>query len=157
MVARVTEIDELMHRAAELRASGLSWDGIARALGRAPETVRRWTRQYKFKWARLLVLAEKRLLKEATAEAVAALRSQLRSEDAKTQREAAQKLLQLRMTLDRRKPKGQRGSPARRARAGSQRIGGYLRSLSDAEIDQLIRELGPPSSGTSDDAAGANR
>src|SRR4051794_28517484 len=89
--------DALLATAAELRAAGLAWDAVAAEVGRAADTVRKWPGLYPSRWTKHLRAAEDRLLAEAAAESVFFLRKQLRSDDEKTSRDAADKLIRFRV------------------------------------------------------------
>lgn len=124
----------LLVQAAEGRAAGLSWDEIATRVGRSPDTVRRWPRVYRRAWARAVREAEAQLLTQATAESVHTLRKQLRSEDEKASREAAQKLIQFRVAVSKKKP-------ARKAKSGSVATQyAALEGLSDEQLRSLAEE-----------------
>src|SRR5205823_5367444 len=73
--------DELLSRAAELRAGGSTWDAVAAKLNRSADTVRRWPALDPDRWQAALRAAERRLVAEAGAESVLVLRTLLRSED----------------------------------------------------------------------------
>ena len=81
MPANKPPSDDLLARAAELRAGGLSWEAVAAKIGRAADTVRRWPTQYPDRWQAVLHAAERRLVSEAGAESVLVLRQLLRSDD----------------------------------------------------------------------------
>jgi len=143
MVARKEPTDETLGRAAEMRAAGTSWEKIGEEVGRAADTVRRWPSIYRIRWQRMFARAEHVLLTEATAEAVLTLRRQLRSEDEKTAREAAQKLVQLRIAFKRRR-KSASGASHNRLPADisdGRRIANHLGGLTDVQIEQLLADL----------------
>lgn len=130
----------LIAAAAELRAGGASWDAVATQVGRSVETVRRWPVAYPAIWRKAARIAERQLLTDATAESVHTLRRQLRSEDDKASRDAAQKLIQFRVA------DGKRGRPKRTAKrpaAASDfvRVAAYLETLTHDQLDQLIAAL----------------
>ena len=91
--------DDVLARAAELRAAGSSWDVVAARLRRAAETVRKWPALYPTAWQTALRAAERRLVCEASAESVLILRQLLRSADEKVRRDAAKFLVDLRLEL----------------------------------------------------------
>src|SRR5688572_24708455 len=80
-------------RAAELRAEGQSWEQVARALGCPQLTVRKWSEEYPAFWADHLETARIEVREQANDEAVAVLRTLLRSEDDKVRRDAARELV----------------------------------------------------------------
>ena len=157
MVTPKVSTQELLERAAELRATGASWESIAMAVGRTTETVRRWPRVYRVVWNRRLATAERQIIAQATAEAVAALRQQIRSQDEKIARDAAHKLVQMRMMFERTKRQRQqpKRKPARRTNTDGQRIAHHLRTLTDAQIDSLLDELNGAASSSGDADNGA--
>src|SRR5207237_1855406 len=63
-----------MIEAAELRAAGLAWDGIAAKLGCDERSCRRWSEQYPEEWNRLLTRMEEKALRQAGNEAMTILR-----------------------------------------------------------------------------------
>jgi hypothetical protein len=83
----------LLAAAADLRASGISWEAVAARLRRAADTCRRWPARYPALWADLYAAAERGQMTEGRAEATAVLRSHLRLEDTKQTRDAAKALL----------------------------------------------------------------
>src|SRR5687767_3826217 len=97
--------DDVLATVAELRAGGLSWEAVAARVGKSVRTVQRWPTRYPFRWRKYLAAAEDQLLAEAAAESVHTLRGQLRSEDDKARRDAADKLLRFRLAgLRKKKP-----------------------------------------------------
>ena len=132
------KIEALLSQAAELRAAGQTWETVAAAVGRSAETVRRWPKQHPKLWLRCLRDAETQLLRDATAESVHTLRKQLRSEDEKASRDAAEKLIRSRVALDK------KVATAKKPKAKTsefQRVAAYLETLSDADIGQLIDDF----------------
>ena len=126
----------LIQKAAELRAGGASWDGVAKEVERAVATVRRWPADYPVIWKRAFRIAEQQLLTDATAESVLTLRKQLRSEDEKSSRDAAQKLIQFRIAKQKKAANKKPPKPP----TIHQRIALYLETLSDEEIHKLTEE-----------------
>lgn len=126
----------LIQKAAELRAGGASWEMVATEVERAVATVRRWPAEYPVIWKRAFRVAERQLLTDATAESVLTLRKQLRSEDEKSSRDAAQKLIQFRMA----KQKKSSGKKPTKPPTIHHRIALYLETLSDEEIQKLTDE-----------------
>jgi hypothetical protein len=130
------EVLALMAVAAELRASGLSWETVAERVGRNPRTCRRWLAEYPGVWDRLYRRAELRVLESATAEAVIVLRNLLRSEDEKVRRDAARFLLQMRLQFE----PGE--APATGAGdSDAERIAAFLQGQGDAGVQELVGEL----------------
>lgn len=121
-------------RVAELRAAGSAWDAVAREVGRKAETVRKWPRNYPDLWRAAFAEAKKAVVDEVAAESVLKLRQQLRSTDEKTVRDAAQKLIQYRVALN--KKKAAKTEPGRKR-------GLDLAGMTDAELDALYDRLLP--------------
>lgn len=130
--------DDLLALAAELRAGGMAWDAVAAKVGRATATVRRWPTAYRRKWAAALRAAEAQLVADATAESVHTLRRQLRSDDEKASRDAAQKLIAFRVALGKTSKKSRKPAPTP---GDAARVAAELEGLSDADLDALIADL----------------
>jgi hypothetical protein len=114
---------------------------------RDPATCQRWRRAYPDLWDRLYREAEAQLVIDAGAEAVLVLRNQLRADDDRVRRDAAQALLKLR---DAARPDD---PPAADGDAG--RVAAYLEGLDDAQVRELLGELDPgPAAGGPGAAAG---
>ena len=124
------ELLAVMELAAQQRAAGSSWDAVAAKVGRGTRTCRGWPAAYPDVWRRLYRQAERHLLAEAGAEAVAILRTLLRSQDDKTRLAAATLLLKSR-GADRDPPE----EPADDGLAG---FVAHLKELDDAELDALV-------------------
>jgi len=76
-------------RAAELRATGTSWEEIGRQLGCRAETCRRWLHEYPMWWAHSTQSAQRELYRTVRQEAETVLRHLLRSADRKVRLDAA--------------------------------------------------------------------
>ncbi len=141
-------------RAAEHRARGLSWDAAARELGRNEKTLREWARKFPREWAAALRKCEAAVAREATAESVHALRTQLRSEDEKVGRAAAASLIQYALTKTR-KSASRKGRRAAALAPDVAALAEFVGGLTDAEAETLLRELREPApaAGTGPDAA----
>lgn len=127
----------LLRQAAELRMAGSTWETVALAVGRAVATVRQWPQRYPALWKELIHLAEQHLLQETTAESVLTLRRQLRSDDEKTSRDAADKLLKFRLA----KTAKSRSDSAPAGRSDASRLVRFLEGLSDAQLEELLQQL----------------
>jgi len=99
MTPRSAPTKHLLAEIAEARATGQTWESIAKKHHRRADTIRQWPRRYAAAWESCLHAAEVRLVAEATAEAIHTLRQQLRSADEKSAREAAKQLLALRLAF----------------------------------------------------------
>ena len=93
--------DEQIERAAELRAKGSSWEAVAQEMGLPASTLRLWPTKYADCWLASFRRAETDVFTEAVAEAIRALRKQLRSEEPVDVRDAAKQLLGFRVQLQR--------------------------------------------------------
>ncbi len=131
--------DGQLLRAAELRVLGNSWERVAIEMKLPVGRIRQWPVRYRRRWKRFHADAERRLLLEATAEAVATLRKQLRSEDEKSSRDAAQKIVQIRIALQKsRNPKRAAGVP----QTDLGRAAAYLEGLNREETEELLASGG---------------
>lgn len=102
MTQPTPELLEELRLAADLRAAGVSWEAIASALKRNPDTCRQWPRTHAEAWRRLSRLAELEAARGAWAEARAVLRQLLRSNEDKSRLSAAAQLLKPRRVKPRR-------------------------------------------------------
>jgi hypothetical protein len=133
--------DELLTKAARLRATGLSWAAIGRELRRKPEFVERWPSLDAKAWRRHYDRAVRQIASDVTAESVTALRGDLRGEDEKARRDSASKLLRYGMTV--RKPAAaKRKTPNPGPSTAGVRFAKYVESLTPEQVGNLIRELG---------------
>jgi hypothetical protein len=126
----------LIHRAAELRASGKPWDQVGDAVGRKADTVRKWPQAYPDLWLKATAEAEKQIVNDAGAEAILTLRQGLRSEDEKLRRDAAKILLDWRLKRQRSEKQDSNRNPV----DDWTRLIDYLRSLDHAAIQALASE-----------------
>lgn len=154
MVMRPAAVpDRLLAAAAELRAGGASWAAVAAEVGGTAERVRKWPRRYPRRWAAHLLAAERQLAADAAAEGVHVLRRQLRSDDEKTSREAAQKLLTYKLAAEKKQPPAD-DKPASLHR----RIADHLETLTDDQLrrlfDDLVRHWLDAHAGRAGDGAG---
>src|SRR5438132_14385367 len=97
--------DALLGRAAEMRAHGLSWDTVARKLKLDEEELQQLVHDAGPAYRRLLATARREVRGEAADEALVTLRRELRSDEDKARRGAADSILKLTMTLLRHRPK----------------------------------------------------
>jgi hypothetical protein len=77
------EVLTLMTVAAELRATGNSWEAVGLQVQRSPRTCREWPLRYPDAWKRLYLDAEDAVIAEASSEAMFYLRKLLRAGDPK--------------------------------------------------------------------------
>ena len=131
--------EDALSRAALLRAAGCSWETAAAELGRAAETVRKWPETVPERWQLALADAERRVVTEATAEAVLVLRQLLRADDEKVRRDAARFLLDLRFKLI--APPDNSDQPPSPRSADARRLVAFLEAHSDDELARLAAEV----------------
>ncbi len=103
-----------IHRAADMKAAGSSWEMIAAELQRTVQRVKKWPRVYAIEWQELFGKFEKQFLEEAAAESVLALRKQLRVEAPLVSVQAAEKLIRYRISRAKPTPKPAAKSNKRR-------------------------------------------
>jgi hypothetical protein len=63
------ELMKLIAQAAHLRATGLSWETVAKQVGRSAETCRHWPIRYLEEWDQLFRFADAELTVEGASEA----------------------------------------------------------------------------------------
>lgn len=125
----------LVERAIALRATGHTWEQVARLLHRKADTVRRWPREYPDFWFRRLTAAHQDLDRETIGEARALLRYHMRTEDRKEGRACA------RILLDhaRRSLPSATDEPAESApKSEFHQIADYLEGLSDDDRRTIL-------------------
>lgn len=131
--------DGVLARAALLRAAGCKWETVAAELGRPLEAVQKWPEKVPERWQLALADAERRVVTEATAEAVLVLRQLLRAEDEKVRRDAARFLLDLRFRLIA-PPDTADSTPSPRS-ADARRLVAFLEAHSDDELARLAADV----------------
>jgi len=134
------EILSLMTTAAELRATGTSWEKIAARVRRSPRTCRRWRETYPEAWRRLYHDAEEELLNACGAESALVLRNLLRSEDEKVRSAAGRNLLGVRMRMRSGEDRGGKGEGAAKD-PNAQAIALFLAEHDEAAVLRLVDEL----------------
>ena len=133
-------------KAALLRAHGSAWTAVAKEVGASLAQVKCWPARHPRLWRKATLVAEEQLLREATAESVLTLRKQLRSDDDKTSRDAAQRLIAFRIAWRNRRPAKARGAtPTGRPVTLARRVADYLERLTDADLDAML--VGPTGEG----------
>jgi hypothetical protein len=131
--------DDALARAALLRAAGCSWETVAAQLDRPLDSVQKWPEKVPERWQLALADAERRVVTEATAEAVLVLRQLLRAEDEKVRRDAARFLLDLRFKLIV-PPDTSDQSPSPRS-ADARRLVAFLEAHSDDELARRAADV----------------
>jgi hypothetical protein len=132
------QVLSLMKIAAELRASGLSWETVAVKVKRTPRACRGWPERYPQDWDRLYRAAETKLRHEARGEALSYLRKFLRSEDAWLGQNTA-KFLYAHGEADRAR-ESQEGTAAERLGEWAPYIS-QLETMSDAAVKAFLVEF----------------
>lgn len=125
-------------KAALLRVQGLAWNAVAKEVGASLAQVKCWPARHPKVWRKATLVAEEQLLREATAESVLTLRKQLRSDDDKTSREAAQRLIAFRIAWRNRRPLKPRGAAAGKPVTLARRVAAYLEGITDADLNALV-------------------
>ena len=74
----------LLTQAAELRAVGHPWEGVAKHVHRKPGTCQKWMSHYRCEWERLDRHAQLRRFEETSNESHSVLKALLRNKDART-------------------------------------------------------------------------
>jgi hypothetical protein len=143
MAANKPPSDELLNRAAELRAGGTTWEAVAAQLHRSAATVRRWPREYAERWKLALADAERRLVCEAAAESVLVLRTLLRSDDEKVRRDAARSLTDLRLDLSKCNLKSDSEASAATQSSAAARLVAFLDGYPDEQLAAIAANLFP--------------
>ena len=128
-------------KAALLRAQGVAWTAVAKEVGASLAQVKCWPARHPRLWRKATLVAEEQLLREATAESVLTLRKQLRSDDDKTSRDAAQRLIAFRIAWRNRRPTKVRGATAGKPATLARRVADYLEGFTDADLDAML--VGP--------------
>jgi len=89
------KITRMLSRAADQRARGVRWSGIAQALNRSQVALCEYVALHAATWERLLRLAEGRVFREAGSEALQVMRTLLRAESETIQRDVGRTLTNL--------------------------------------------------------------
>src|SRR5262245_59681589 len=92
--------DELFATAAELRATGATWEAVAEHVDRAARIVRRWPRKYAERWTAALLQDERLMAAQSDCESVLTLRKLLQSQDERVRWHAAKCLIARRVERD---------------------------------------------------------
>ncbi len=125
-------------KAALLRVQGVAWTAVAKEVGASLAQVKCWPARHPKLWRKATLVAEEQLLREATAESVLTLRKQLRSDDDKTSRDAAQRLIAFRIAWRNRRPLKPRGATAGKPTTLAGRVADYLERFTDADLAALV-------------------
>jgi hypothetical protein len=135
--------DDLFARAAELRATGATWEAVAKHVQRAARTVRRWPLKYADRWAAALGRAERRMTAQADCESVLTLRKLLLSADEKVRWHAAKALITRRVERDKIELKTVPASPPTLTSEAARLIA-FLDGQPDEELAAITADLALP-------------
>jgi transposase len=133
--------DDLLYKAAELRAGGSKWETVAKALHRSIDTVREWPRRYRDRWAAVFRIAERSLVSDVSAESILVLRTLLRSEDEKVRRDAANSLMSIRIDLA--KHDRTESDAAPNLSPDTARLAAFLEGRPDDELARVAAQFTP--------------
>jgi hypothetical protein len=132
--------DDLFARAAELRASGATWEAVAKEVHRVSRTVSGWPRKYADRWTAALLQAERRMAVQSDCESVLTLRKLLVSQDEKVRWHAAKCLVARRLERDKIQLKSpSTTSPSLSSEAA--RLIAFLDGQSDEQLSAIIASL----------------
>ena len=140
MHARKPPSDSVFARAVEARASGGSWEAVAKQVRRSAHTVRKWPRMYAERWASALRAAELAVIDSSAMESVHVLRELLRSKSDKVRVEAAWRLIYQRLEQCKIQQKPG-GSIPLELSSDAHRIAAFAKEHSDEELDDLVSSL----------------
>jgi transposase len=135
------ELMKLIAQAAHLKASGLSWEAIAKELGRSAETCRQWPLRFPEEWDRFFRFADEGLTTEGASEARFYMRKLLRSDNPKYCHAAAQSLMRYRIEQTRAQSKLRRAAKEEEddeETSEAVRILKFAKQMSTEEIEQLL-------------------
>src|SRR4051812_18654699 len=125
-----------VERAIALRATGHTWEQVAKLLNRTIDTVREWPRMYPEFWFRRLTAAHQELDREAIGEARALLRYHMRNRNIKAARACPPILpAHARRSLP---PAAGEQPPAPTPKSEFHQIADYLEGLSDDDRQALL-------------------
>src|SRR5262249_8346526 len=131
--------DPLLPKAAELRANGCSWVAAARELDQHPDDLKRRADASRPAWRKLLGQARRDVIEGAFADALLALRADIRGDDPKLKQAAANMLLRLWMTLVRHRGRAPAGKPAAEPELSPWlRYCANIEKMSDAELEEML-------------------
>jgi hypothetical protein len=129
-------------RAAEQRARGASWLVAAGEVGVLERTVRKWAARFPAEWRRAMTKWAAAVAREAAAESVYTLRTQLRSADENVVRAAADSLIQY--ALARAKvARSLKALPGSALSPEATALAEFLEGLTHDEHDAILERLRP--------------
>jgi hypothetical protein len=124
------KVRRFMLRAADLRATGHTWQQVGRKMHKTGEAVRSWTKRFPEYWEEVLTEARREVAGEARDEGLTALRTLLRSGDDKVKCNASTKLAGM--------PKDAEKSSATAEEL--MKFVQFLEGLSDEELESFMGE-----------------
>ena len=109
MLPKKPHLFDLVVKAADLRARGVSWSAVAMKVGRKMDTVEEWPKRYPELWQQALAEGRVASASETASEAGVVLRLLLRSQDEKIKRDAVRLSLEFEArALERTQPAAER-------------------------------------------------
>jgi hypothetical protein len=135
------ELMKLIAQAAHLKATGLSWEAVAKEVGRNAETCRHWPIRYPEEWDRFFRFADEALTTEGASEARFYMRKLLRSDNPKYCHAAAQSLMRYRIEQMRAQTKARHVAKEEEEdeeTSEAVRILKFAKQMSTEEIHQLL-------------------
>lgn len=117
----LSDVADLLARAAEARAGGVSWDAAARRVGLSEKELRRLARDHRATYRRAVTAARRDAVEDSFFEAVLSARRLLRSDDDKVAGQAATSLFRMFVSLHRHRTRPAAAPDRRHRRASSRR------------------------------------
>jgi hypothetical protein len=134
--------EAVLARAAELRATGHTWEATAKLLKRSSGVIQRWPLKYPDRWAAALRDAQRRAITDCAAESLVILRQLLRADDGKLRLGAAEFLADLR--VEQAKLDLKAGEAAPEVPPLALQIAHYMENHTDEDIAQMADFLRRP-------------
>jgi hypothetical protein len=159
MLPKKPHLFDLIVKAADLRARGVSWAAVAAKVGRKVMTVEEWPKRFPELWKQALAEARLASASETASEGGAVLRLLLRSQDEKIKRDAVRLSLEFEaQALARMQPAAERDEDTPDSEAV--RIVRFAQGMSHDEIRAMLRRVvsreEPASGGSSGPVAGGS-
>jgi hypothetical protein len=141
MLPKKPHLFDLIVKAADLRARGVSWAAVAAKVGRKVMTVEEWPKRFPEVWKQAFAEARVASASETASEGGAVLRLLLRSQDEKIKRDAVRLSLEFEArALARTQPAAERDDEDT-PDSEAVRIVRYAQGMSHDEIRALLREV----------------
>jgi len=141
MLPKKPHLFDLVVKAADLRARGVSWAAVAAKVGRKVDTVEEWPKRYADVWKQALAEGRLAAASETASEGGAVLRLLLRSNDEKIKRDAVRLSLEFEArALERTQPAAERDAEDT-PDSEAVRIVKFAQGMSHDELRALLREV----------------